>query len=158
MTMDTRKLLLVVIAVATAGCGGTAAATSGTGGGNGGSDASTTHAKQPCPASEITWIHAERDLDARLDVGMTQADYSKEVGSVNVKFEAIPNHSIPPGNCNQALKHAFAAQHAYIVADQKWDHCITDYACAMSSVTPVLHAKWAKAHTAVTNAISEAGA
>jgi len=84
------------------------------------------------------------ELNSRLDIGLTYADYGDQLGDANVAYDQVPAAELSGGCLDSAAK-LEAALNAYIRAYNKWKTCIDDYDCNTDSIEPALQAAWSKA-------------
>lgn len=86
-------------------------------------------------------------VDARLNVGISQADLSDLVGDASVAYNRIDIDELGEtgGSCLSAGAKLESAMIAYSASSSKWSDCIYDYGCDVDSIDPFLQAKWAAA-------------
>jgi len=98
-----------------------------------------------CKAQLGELLAALQEIDSRLDIGMTIADYGQRLGDAKVAYDRIDFGSLEPGCVSSVgvpLENAF---NEYIDAYQAWDSCIDRVTCRLSSVEPELQDHWAAA-------------
>jgi flagellar basal body-associated protein FliL len=84
-------------------------------------------------------------VDARLDVGLSQAEYSDLVGAASVAYNRIDAKQLEPGPCLSAGAKLESALISYTKIASKWNDCIYDYNCDIDSIDPDMQVKWASA-------------
>lgn len=112
----------------------------------------TAYAK--CEANIGEFVNALSDLDSRLDVGLTFADYSRRLGDVRVAYNKIDVNSEDLG-CLEAGVPAESALNFYSKAHETWNDCIKSLSCDTDSIDPQLQADWAKASPKVSTAVAK---
>lgn len=93
-------------------------------------------------------LHDALDIvDARLNVGISQADLSKLVGDASVAYNRIDIDELGEtgGPCLSAGAKLESAMNAYSASSSRWNDCIYDYGCDVDSIDPFLQTKWAAA-------------
>jgi tetratricopeptide (TPR) repeat protein len=98
-----------------------------------------------CAASMKDFRDAIKELDGRLDIGLSYDEYSTQVGDVSAAysqsdfdaggFDCISRVGLP---LEEALN-------AYRKAYQAWNKCFEDYACEVDSIDPQLQKHWTRA-------------
>lgn len=83
-------------------------------------------------------------VDARLDVGLTQAQLSDLVGDASVAYNRIDIDALGTGNCLSAAAKLEGAFNAYAGSVSTWDDCIFDYGCDVDGIDPQLQTAWLK--------------
>jgi hypothetical protein len=86
-------------------------------------------------------------LDSRLDVGLTYAEYGDAVADANVEYDRLDIDAL--GEEYECITTVGApledALNAYFDAYTVWDDCINDVDCTNDSITAELQDHWAKA-------------
>jgi hypothetical protein len=86
-----------------------------------------------------------KNADARLDVGLTEAQLSVIIGKASVAYHRIDIHDLGRGICLNAGAQLEKAFNQYTASVRQWNDCIFDYGCDTDAITPSLQAKWLKA-------------
>jgi len=89
------------------------------------------------------------NIDARLDVGLTEMQLSDLVGQASIDYSKIDVDALGTGRCLEAAVRLENAFNKYNASVQKWNDCIFDYGCDNDSIQPSLQSQWLKASTAV---------
>lgn len=97
-------------------------------------------------------FNALQKVDARLDVGLSQAELSDMVGNASVAYSRIDIDALGTGTCLTAGARLENAFNAYAGTVSDWNDCIFDYGCDTDALTPSLQAEWAKASKAIDKA------
>jgi hypothetical protein len=111
--------------------------------------ASTPTVSAVCQTTLQGLYDAERDLDAKLDVGITEADYGRAVQDISVAENRMGNmdsisqdrtclHDVALPLANAVLEYADAGD--------TWNKCVVKPSCTNASIKPQLQAHWSKAH------------
>ncbi len=90
-------------------------------------------------------IRVLRNTGSRLDVGLTFADYSTQVGQISVAYNRIPFKRMDFECISPAGIKAEKAFNSYSDAYDQWNDCIGDLYCDMDSIESDLQGKWSKA-------------
>ena len=91
------------------------------------------------------FLDALTELDSRLDVGLTYADYSSNVSDVKVEYDRIEVASLTPAKCVSAALAGEQALRSYLAAYTIWDNCFDSDYCTNDSIRPELQSKWLQA-------------
>lgn len=83
---------------------------------------------QECTNEIGAFVESLQDLDARLDVGLTQADYADAVGDAAVARAKV-NTAVLSTECRSAFAAADAALTTYTKINSEWNECIVDLYC-----------------------------
>jgi hypothetical protein len=141
-------IALVIVILAAAACGSSTSTAISTGAGGGASQPSVATASPQiydrCNQQLGRWMTALKSLNSRLDIGMVESDYTKELGNISVVYHEIDFKSLSA----QCLVPGVTAEKAfndYIDADNAWSKCISSMACTNAKVRPKLQAFWAAA-------------
>ena len=98
-------------------------------------------------------LEATRQLDARLDIGQTFAEYGDRLEEISVEYDRLTaDLSSISADCLTIGSELESAFSAYADAHTAWDACIDDAACDMETVTPKLQEFWATASESIDNA------
>lgn len=91
-------------------------------------------------------LAALKQIDGRLDVGLTNADLGSRLGDVAVAYNDIPFKKLEPG-CVEAVGIPLEnAYNEYSESQNVWDACIDDYSCSVEGAKLTeLQGHWAKA-------------
>ena len=84
-------------------------------------------------------------VDARLNVGISQDDFSDLVGDASVAYNRVDIDELGQGTCLSAGAKLETALNAYATSSSRWNDCIYDYGCDVDSIDPFLQAKWSTA-------------
>jgi hypothetical protein len=95
-----------------------------------------------------------QELDSRLSVGLVYQEYSTQVGDARVAYDRTPVRAFSPKCVTKVAVHLEDAMNAYIMADDAWNDCITDFDCDNDSIQPELQAKWSEATSLIDKAKS----
>jgi hypothetical protein len=134
---------MAALIVVASGCGGPSAAEKQA------KAAAQQHAK--CKADIGPFLTALKDLNSRLDVGLSFQAYSDQVGNVKVAYDRVPfkQLSLP---CLKVGGPAEGALNAYISAYSVWNKCIGDTYCSTDSIDSELQGHWETARLKIERA------
>jgi hypothetical protein len=90
-------------------------------------------------------------VDARLDVGLSQSEFSNLVGSASIAYSRIEVDKLE-GNCLSAGAKLESGFNAYRRVVTTWNDCIYDTYCDMDSIDPMMQKNWAAASLAIDRA------
>lgn len=90
-------------------------------------------------------VDALNVVDARLNVGLSQDEFSRLVGTASVAYSGIEPTDLEVGPCLNAGAKLENALNSYITVSDKWNDCIVDYYCDMDSIDPMMQRNWASA-------------
>lgn len=90
-------------------------------------------------------IRALRNTGSRLDVGLTFADYSTQVGKMSIAYDRIPFNRMGIECISVPGIKAEKAFGSYSDAYDSWNDCISDLYCDMDSIDSSLQDSWSKA-------------
>ncbi|MEP9383046.1 hypothetical protein [Nocardioides sp. KR10-350] len=107
---------------------------------------------QACTSQLSSLQDALSGIDARLDVGLREAEMSDLVGEASVAYSKIDVDALGTGVCLNAGAKLETSFNRYVAAEQQWNDCISDLYCDTDSIEPDLQAKWLKASTALDRA------
>lgn len=137
-----RGMLAVAALVLVAGCGGASSlppAAAGTSGGG-------AQLAADCHKLMDRLLNAEEDVDARLDVGMLNADYTNAVGDVAVAYNRIDFDQVDGACLTQVAVPLEAAYNDYSHAGTRWNNCIVgDYCDVDRDALPLMRDYWSRA-------------
>lgn len=105
-----------------------------------------------CESQLADFLSALRELDSRLDVGLTYVEYSAQVGDVNVAYDQIPFDQLGTDCTIEAGVPSEDALNSYAKAVNIWDKCVSDFGCDTDTIDPELQAKWLDASTKLSEA------
>lgn len=92
-------------------------------------------------------------IDARLNVGLSQADLADALGDAAVAYNQIDVDELGTGTCLDAAAKLETAFNRYNTTVSAWSDCIYDPACDVDSeVLPGMREKWSKATTDIGSA------
>lgn len=97
-------------------------------------------------------LRALENLDAKLDVGLTYADYSTEVGTLSVAYNRIRFEQLDVECITSAGIPAENAFNQYRKAYFEWDECFDDFDCDLDFIEPSLQDFWSKGSSFVSKA------
>ena len=87
-----------------------------------------------------------KQIDGRLDVGLTNSDLGTRMGDVSVTYNDIPFHKLSPkcvASVGVPLENAY---NEYTKSKTAWDACIDDYSCTVEgAVLAEMRGHWMKA-------------
>lgn len=120
--------------------------------------AAKTAEHKACAAAVKPLRDALGQVDSRLGVGLTYADYGERLGDAQVHYDALlaklDNDIDTVGTgCLDAAIPLEKALNAYIKVNNSWGDCIDSYPCDFSEGEPNRKAQagWAKAKKAIAN-------
>jgi hypothetical protein len=115
--------------------------------------AAAQRAFRSCTSQLRPLLNSLSDVDARLDVGLSQADLSNMVGGSSITYNRINIHSLGRGTCLAAGAQLETAFNDYNGTVQRWSTCIFDYSCDVDSdILPSMQVKWAAAARSISRA------
>lgn len=134
-----RAAALALITVLTVGCGGGAPA-----------DANATP-KPPdavsseCAAALAGLTDALIEIDSRLNVGLTYANYSDRVATARVAYDKIKPTTLEADCLTGVASPEEDILNEYIDAYNVWNECIAKTGCTNDSIMTELQGHWTKA-------------
>ncbi|KHL15695.1 hypothetical protein CLV56_3538 [Mumia flava] len=105
--------------------------------------------RETCEAALRPYLRALQDIDARLDVGMTQADFGAAVGDASVARNRVDTTALSSW-CSGVLADADQALTAYTTTNSEWNDCIWSSYCDTDDLD--LQGPWSEASTQLTGA------
>jgi hypothetical protein len=105
-----------------------------------------------CKSQILPLMTALQNVDARLDVGLSQTELSAMVGRASIAYNRINVRSLGFGDCLTSGARLETAFNAYKVTVSRWNDCIYDLYCDVDSIDPMLQSKWASASIAIDKA------
>lgn len=138
-----RTALVVLMVLAAAGCGGGAAAPN--------SSPTPGRVSQECVAEVGGLVEALFQLESRLNLGLSFADYGVRVGDARVAYDRIRVDRLDQACLRMASK-AEEALNAYIRAYGTWNDCVQLPGCTNDSVIGQLRQEWSKASDLIRDA------
>lgn len=104
-----------------------------------------------CVSTMQTLYVAEQAMDAKLDVGIVEADYQRELQDLSVAQNASNTEAIGQDEiCLRQVALPLAnALIDYADAGTLWNKCVTKISCTFASIRDKVQAKWADAHTLI---------
>lgn len=94
-----------------------------------------------------------KQIDGRLDVGLTYADLGSRLGDVAVAYNDIPFKKLAPECIRSVGIPLERAYNEYNKSHDKWNACIDDYSCSVEGAKLAeLQAHWSKASKQVARA------
>jgi hypothetical protein len=99
-----------------------------------------------CRDEVDTFIRELRKLDARLNVGLTYAQYTERLGDISIAYQdAVDVAGDLDGRCITVALRGEKAYNLYVRAENIWTKCIRDISCSTDSIESRLQKNWAKA-------------
>lgn len=93
---------------------------------------------------------ALQELDSRLDIGLTYAEYGDQVANVKVAYDRVDWEKGMAGpGCARTAILLERGLRKYAAAHERWQACIESPDCLSDSITTKLQAAWADASKAV---------
>lgn len=105
-----------------------------------------------CAAAVKDFMSALHELDSRLDVGLTVAEYGNQVGDLKVAYDRVAWDTLPDECAQRVGIPAEAALNEYVKAHTQWQDCIQTSGCETSFIESNLQGYWTKAHEKVVEA------
>jgi hypothetical protein len=97
-------------------------------------------------------IDTLKEVDSRLNVGLSQSELSDKIGDASVAYDDI-NAKALRGTCLSAGAKLETAFNNYVDTVSTWSDCIYDYGCDVDNdILSSMQAKWAVASRAVDRA------
>ena len=90
-------------------------------------------------------LKALKEIDSRLDVGLTQADLNNFIGNARVEYDRLRPNAIPESCLRKVAVKLENALNNYVNSNNKWNSCITNFGCDVDSIDPYLQKQWAAA-------------
>lgn len=95
-----------------------------------------------------------RELDSRLDIGLSYDEYGDKVADVKVAYDGVRFRDVRDdfaciGDVGIPAENAL---NQYVKAYTIWDECFGDFNCDMDSVEPEMQQHWSKATVLVSRA------
>lgn len=153
------RVASLIVALLLAACGGSVApgaeSTPTPGGGGGG--VAPGALEDDCADQITPLVEALQDLNSRLNIGLTYADYGERVGDVRVLYDRIHFATLGPNCVNKVGIPAEDAMNDYIKAYQTWNACIEETGCSTDSIESKLQTQWSKATTKINEAATALG-
>ena len=91
------------------------------------------------------FLDALNVIDARLDVGLSQQEYSDLLGAASVAYSRIEASELGRGACLSAGAKLEDAFNSYNTVASPWGDCIFDYSCDVDDLDPMMQKNWAAA-------------
>jgi hypothetical protein len=104
-----------------------------------------------CKTQLEPYLKTLKNLDSRLSVGITYADYGERVGDIAVAHDNVEWDDSWEGDCLSARSDADTALAAYKRGGQRWTTCIRVPGCSASKA-PKIQLQWSAAKAKVTAA------
>ncbi len=98
-----------------------------------------------CVAAMGPLVTSLEDLDSRLSVGLTYAEYSKAVADLRVFYDRIKIATLDLDCLTLVGSPAETAMNDYITAYNTWNKCVASVSCTNKSIQTKLQAQWSKA-------------
>jgi hypothetical protein len=90
-----------------------------------------------------------RELDSRLNVGLSYDEYTTEVGDVRVVYDRVVEDVEDPICLTSVGIPAETALNQYAKAASKWGDCFDDIDCDTDAIEPTLRRYWDKASSSL---------
>lgn len=100
---------------------------------------------QRCQQQLGDLLHAEQQLDSRLDIGLTYDDYGNRLGDVQVEYKQVPFKQLGDTCTAEVGVPAENALNEYVKSENIWTKCFDDPDCDDSSIKDSLRQHWSKA-------------
>jgi hypothetical protein len=110
---------------------------------------------QRCRSQLEGLLSATKELDGRLNIGLSYDAYGTQVGNVSVAYETTPFKDLALECISAAGVPLEDAFNSYAKAADAWSTCFDDFDCDVDSIDPELQKHWADASLSVKKA--EAG-
>jgi hypothetical protein len=108
--------------------------------------AAARKAHRRCDSQMGSLLAALKQIDGRLDVGLTNADLGSRLGDVAVAYNDIPFGRLDPGCVEVVGVPLENAYNEYTTSKNKWDACIEDFGCSVEGAKlSELQEHWAAA-------------
>lgn len=103
-------------------------------------------AQTDCQTQLGDLLSSLKQINGRLDVGLTNADLGSRLGDVAVAYNDIPFKKLSPTCIQRVGVPLEAAYNEYNKSHNKWDACIEDYYCSVEGAKlRELQGHWSKA-------------
>lgn len=133
-----KRLLIVAIAVIVAACGGSSTAPGTT-------PAPPDRVSDDCADALVDLTDALTEIDSRLNVGLTYANYSERLADARVAYDKVKFSDLDGDCIRGAGKPSEAAMNEYIKAYTTWKACIDKSGCDTASIKTELQGHWTTA-------------
>lgn len=98
-------------------------------------------------------LSALKEIDARLDVGLTQSEHNRLVGDASVAARMVSYEELDPNVVTQGMKPLERALELYIRANTRWENCNWSYySCTWRSIKWDVQSNWALASSKIDQA------
>lgn len=99
-----------------------------------------------CSAEISPFMNVLENVNARLNVGMSQQDLSGLIGDASVEYQRIDIESLGTGTCLSVGAKLESAFNKYNATVSEWNTCIYDTSCSLDEdVLPAMQKKWGSA-------------
>ena len=88
------------------------------------------------------FLAAMTEVDSRLNVGLSLAEYSERLGDARVAYDAIDYGAITGGCTNAVGVPLEDAYNLYVQSLTAWNDCMATSGCTLESIEPDMQAKW----------------
>ena len=102
---------------------------------------------QECQNRTRPLVNELNELDSRLDVGLSFAEYGSHVGNLSVAYSRLRPGSLD-FECLDAAVAFETAYRKYARAYNVWNDCIGDFGCSVDSIESRLQVYWLEAGSA----------
>ena len=110
-------------------------------------------AQEKCEDQMGALLEALKQIDGRLDVGLTSADLGNRLGDVAVAYNDIPFRQLAPECVDRVGIPLEDAYNEYTKSKTKWDACIQDFSCSVEGPKLAeLRRHWTKASQQIARA------
>lgn len=110
-------------------------------------------AYETCASTFTDFQDAVEEMNSRLSVGLSYADYSTNVADVRVAYDQADYDALDDIDCIGSVGVPLeGALNQYVKAANIWDACFEDIYCENDSIDPELQSHWEKAGRLATKA------
>lgn len=85
------------------------------------------------------------NIDARLDVGLSQGELSDMLGKASIAYNRVDIDALGDGNCLLAAARMETAFNSYNSTVSSWSDCIYDFYCDVDDIEAGMQTKWSRA-------------
>lgn len=115
--------------------------------------ADASAAQEECQGQMGDLLSALKQIDGRLDVGLTNADLGTRLGDAAVAYNDIPFKQLSSACVTSVGIPLENAYNEYSKSKNAWDACIDDYSCSVEGAKlRELQSHWAKASKQISRA------
>lgn len=95
-----------------------------------------------------------KELESRIQIGMSYDEYTDQVADVNVAYNQVPFGQLDFGCVSKTGMPAEEALNSYADAADTWSECFSDFDCSLDSIDPELQKDWNRAGSQLDDAQS----